>query len=97
MSYLESHPNVEIVNETSKFSNMASNEANIELPIKSTCKYYLVKDFQHLNKARNNLILHSNINGIESKLENLHEFLSGTTNKMDVIALRHQKKKMLAL
>ena len=74
------------------------NEANIELPIKSTCKYYSVKDFQHLNKSRNNLnILHSNINGIESKLENLHEFLSSTINKMDVIALRPQKKKMLAL
>ena len=67
---------------------MAYNEASIELPIKSTCKYYSVKDFLHLNKSRNNLnILHSNINGIKSKLENLHEFLSGTTNKMDVIAL----------
>ena len=54
MSFLESLPNVEIVNETSKFSNMAYNEVNIELPIKSTGKYYLVKDFLHLNKSRNN-------------------------------------------
>ena len=84
MSFLESLSNVEIVNETLKFSSMA----NIELPIKSTCKYYSVKDFLHLNKSRNNFnILNSNINGIESKLENLHEFLSGTTNKMDVTAL----------
>ena len=35
MSFLESFRNVEIVNETSKFSNMAYKEANIELPIKS--------------------------------------------------------------
>ena len=33
MSFPESLPNVEIVNETSKFSNMAYNEANIGLPI----------------------------------------------------------------
>ena len=32
MRFLESLPNIEIVVEASKFSNMASNEANIELP-----------------------------------------------------------------
>ena len=35
MSFLEPLRNVEIVNETSKFSNMAYNEANIELLLNS--------------------------------------------------------------
>ena len=64
--------------------------------MKSTCKYFSVRDFQLLNKSRNNLnILHSNINGLESKLENLHVFLSSTTNrnKMDVIALTETSEK----
>ena len=32
MSFLESLPNVEIVNETSQFSNVSSNEASMEIP-----------------------------------------------------------------
>ena len=42
MSFLKSLPNVEIVNETSKFSNVFSNEANCEIPSKSCSKYYSV-------------------------------------------------------
>ena len=36
MRFLESLPNVEIVNDGSKFSNVTSNEASIEIPSKST-------------------------------------------------------------
>ena len=87
LRFLESLPNVEIVNEASNFSNMSPNDAGIELPSKSCSKYYSVNDFQLLNISNHFNIFHNNINGLESKLENLYEFLSGTSHKIDILAL----------
>ena len=52
MRFLESLPNVEIVNETSKYSNLSSNDDSFELPSKSCSSYYSVEDFQHLNNTK---------------------------------------------
>ena len=71
MRFLESLPNVEIINEASNFSNMSPNDANVELPSKSCSKYYSVNDFQLLNISNNSNIFHTNINGLKSKLGNL--------------------------
>ena len=51
------------------------------------CSYYQVKDIQKLNIDRNLNIFHTNINGLETKFGNLHEFLSSTSSKMDIIAI----------
>ena len=76
MRFLESLPNVDIVEQIVSFTEHASNDSNIELPAKGTCKYYSVKKYQLLNKKSNFNIFHSNIIGLESKLDNLHEFLT---------------------
>ena len=88
MSFLESLPNVEIVNEASKFSNMPPNDASIGLPPKSCSKYYPVNNFQLLNISNNFNIFHTLINGLESKLDHLCEFLSGTAHKIDLLVLK---------
>ena len=89
MRFLESFPNVEIVNdESSKFTNISSNDASFELASKSCSKYYTIKEVELLNISNNfNIFHHSNIKGLESKLDNLNEFLSGISYKIDVIAL----------
>ena len=85
MRFLESLPTVEIVNEATKFSFMSSNDASIELASKSCSKYYSDNDFQLLNISNNFNISHTNINGLESKLDILNEFSSGTPYKLDVL------------
>ena len=60
MRFLESLPNVELVNEATQFSNVSLNEARIEILSKSCSNYHSVEDFNRLN-----------INGIESKFDNL--------------------------
>ena len=77
MRFLESLPTVEIINEATKFSFMSSNDASIELPSKSCSKYYSVNDFQLLNISNNFNIFHTNINGLESKLDILNEVFQG--------------------
>ena len=93
MRFLESLPTVEIVNEATKYSFTSSNDASIELPSKSCSKYYSVNDFQLLNISNNFNIFHTNINGLESKLDSLNEFLSGTPYKLDVLALTETSEK----
>ena len=44
MRFLESLPNVEIINETIAFSDVSSNDINTVLPTKTSCKYYSVND-----------------------------------------------------
>ena len=82
---LESLPNAEIVIESTKFSNSASNEISFELPSKTSCKYYSVNEYQQLNNLGNLNIFHTNINEIGSKIDNLYEFVSTTSNKMDIL------------
>ena len=93
MRFLESLPTVEIVNEATKYYFTSSNDASIELPSKSCSKYYSVNDFQLLNISNNFNIFHTNINGLESKLDSLNEFLSGTPYKLDVLALTETSEK----
>ena len=38
-------------------------------------------------------IFHTNINGLETKLDNLHEFISNTSSKMDIIAITETSQK----
>ena len=46
-----------------------------------------------LNNTKNFNIFHTNINGLESKLVNLNEFLSGIPYKIDVIAVTETSEK----
>ena len=44
-------------------------------------------EFQKSNKQSNFNIFHSNVNGLEGKFENLHQFLGEGKTAMDVIAI----------
>ena len=58
-------PSFEIFAEVSKYSDMQSNEVDLNM-------YYQV-EICNLN------IFHTNINGLETKMENLHKFLTSTS------------------
>ena len=93
MNFLNSLPSIEIIEETSKFSNLSLNEIYDELSIKSSSKYHSVNDYQLLKNSKNLNIFHTNINGLESKYDNLHEFLSSITTKLDIVAITETSEK----
>ena len=43
--------------------------------------------------SKQNVIFHSNVNGLGSKLDNLVEFLSTTSTKMDIVAITETSEK----
>ena len=80
---------VDIVNDTIKFTNISNNEINDELPNNTSCKYYSVNEYYQISNSeyKSLNIFHSNVNGLESKLGNLHEFLSSSNHKMDILSI----------
>ena len=89
MRFLESLPNVEIINERRTFSD-SFNEISNELPSKTSCKYYSINDFQSLNIQDKLNIFHANVCGLGSKLDNLQEFLYTSQQSQKLL-----KKKIL--
>ena len=53
----------------------------------SECNYYTAKEVQNLKTSTNPNIFHTNINGLQSKFDNLREFISNLSSDMDIIAI----------
>ena len=87
MKFCESLPTLETIYETSKFSSFPKPMEEASLPSNLNSKYHSVRDFQKLKIQKNFNLFHANANGLESKFDTLHTFLSGTASKMDVIAI----------
>ena len=92
MSFLEALPSIEVVNETTNFSQI-SNDIDVELPNNTNSKYFSINEFHKLYKPKNLNIFHTNINGLETKLENLHEFVTGTPHKLDILSITETSEK----
>ena len=52
-----------------------------------------MNEYQLLNKKSNLNIFHSNIYGLASKLDNLQEFLAGSTTKLDIVTITETSEK----
>ena len=76
MKFCDLLPKFEVVREASKFSTYLDNEADYNLPVRTICKYHTINELQNLKNSSNLNIFHANINGLESKFDNLHEFIS---------------------
>ena len=91
--FLQSLPSFEIIAEASKFSDPQSNDVDLNLAFLNDCTYYSVNELFKLSLNNNLNIFHTNINGLESKFDSLHEFLSSTYSKMDIIAITETSQK----
>ena len=74
MDFCKYLPSLEVVHQTSSFSKYNLPDVD-DIPILTTSKYHSVNEFQRLNKQSNFNIFHSNVNGLETKFEDLHNFL----------------------
>ena len=84
---------MELVTEVSKFSNLQAYDLDLNMADQNDCKYYTVNEFQKLNLQKKFNIFHSNVNGLESKFENLHEFLTSASSNMDIVAITETSQK----
>ena len=87
MKFCESLPTLEEIYETNNFSSYPQPLEEATLPSNLNSKYHRVSDFQKLKIEKNFNIFHANVNGLETKFDTLHTFLSGAKSTMDVIAI----------
>ena len=87
MKFLETFPSQNIVHETTKISSIKLTDIIEDLPSKSNSKYYALDQFKKVKLSGKFSVFHSNLNGLESKLDDLHQFISSLNSKLDVITL----------
>ena len=80
-------PSLEIIHESSSLAKYSLPDPDFDLPNLVNSKYHSVSDVQNLKVEKNFNIFHSNINGLESKLDALNTFLSGSKSAMDILAI----------
>ena len=59
----------------------------------NVCKYYTVNEFHKLKLQKKINIFHSNVNGLETKFDNLHEFFTSASFSMDIVAITETSQK----
>ena len=87
MEFCKSIPSLEIIQETSSYEKYSLPDTDSTFPNLLNSKYHSVEEVQNLRIEKDFNIFHSNVNGLESKFENLHCFLNGSKSAMDIIAL----------
>ena len=92
--FLNSLPSLDIVSEVSKFSNFQPSDIDINMAFQTDCKYYSVDDYKKIRNNRYFNIFHSNINSLEAKFDNFHEFLSSISSKFGILAITETSEKV---
>ena len=93
MKFCNQLPHFKIISEVSKFDELVCNDVDYNLPNLTRNKYYSVGEVQKLNISKNFNVFHSNVNGLETKMDILHEFLSSASSDFDVVAITETSKK----
>ena len=76
-----------IANEDVQFSNLCDKDIDTNLPSKTCCKNYSITEFQKVKSQKNFNIFHNNVNGLETKHDLLHNFLTNNSMDFDIIAI----------
>ena len=69
------------------FPNLCDDDIEINLSNFSECEEISVSKFQKKKIVNGFNVIHGNINGLEGKHDKIHEFLSGTSSSIDVLAI----------
>ena len=68
-----------------KAINLCDDDLDINLSNLTDCKYYTADEFKKLNLHKNCNIFHNNVNGLETKFQNLHSFFASLSVDLDII------------
>ena len=71
-------------NNNSIFSNSCDKTIDENILNLRNCKYYTVSEFHNSTNNNNLNIFHNNVNGLETKFEKVHHFLSNVSTKFDI-------------
>ena len=67
--------------------NLCDDDLDIKISNLKDCNYYSVEEFQQLNFDNSLNIFHNNVNGLETKFDQLHNLIVNSSSDIDLIAI----------
>ena len=94
MKALENLPTYEIASKAESFGSLSHSDIDVNLVNNIDSRYYSAHEFKNLKIPDSFNIFHSNLDGLESKFDALHDFVNTTTMELDVICLSETSQKL---
>ena len=76
-----------------KAINLCDDDLDIKISNLTDCNYYSVEEFQSTNFDKSFNIFHNNINGLETKFDQLHNLIASSSSEIDLIAITETSHK----
>ena len=67
--------------------NLCDDDLDIKISNLKDCNYYSVEEFQQRNFDKSFNIFHNNVNGLETKFDQLHNLIVNSSSEIDLIAI----------
>ena len=90
---LDNLPSYNIISKVKSFGNLKDTDIDENLPSNINSRYYSCSEFQDLNNSKSLNIIHSNLNGLESKFDDYTNFINNTTLNLDVLCISETSQK----
>ena len=68
-------------------NNLCDDDLDIKISNLKDCNYYSVDEYQKTNLEKGFNIFHNNVNGLETKFDQLHNLFTNSSSELDVIAI----------
>ena len=94
MKAMANLPNYEIVSQAVNFGSLKQSDIDVNIINNLDSRYYSAHEFQGLKKENAFNILHSSLDGLENKFEQLHNFVNKTNMDMDVLCFSETSQKL---
>ena len=86
-------PSYEIVSKAHNIEALNQFDVDANIINKITSQYYLAHEFKALKKSESFTILHSNLNGLENKLDEYQNFINSSVCDIDVLCISETSQK----
>ena len=93
MEFCHALPNKDVISFSRNLTNFSQDDFDQNVPELLESDYHSINKFQNLNNKNKLNLFHSNVNGLESKFDNLCEFLSGINTPLDIIGITETSEK----
>ena len=93
LKFLENLPSFNTTSKAYSIDSLAQFDIDENIITNINSRYYSANEFKYTKNINSFNILHSNLNGLESKFEEYHNFIKNTEMDIDILCIRETSLK----
>ena len=97
LKVLESLPSYETTSKAYSIYSLSQFDIDENIITNINSRYYSANEFEHINNNNSFNILHSNLNGLENKFEEYHNFVKNIEMDIDILCISETSKKKMSI